>query len=183
MTEEPSASDDVWTRALFEQNHRWLMPFLRSMLGDLHAAEDLEQQVFLVALENRTKYDGSHSVGAWLRGIARNLAHEYWREKKAMPVLMDPAVLSELEEAAAGAEEECDPTQNETRLDAMRECLRKLTEKARAMLQMKYGDSLRSRVIGGRMGMRETAVDMGLSRARKTLLDCVQLKVAATDHE
>jgi len=183
MAENIGDSDDVWTRALFEQNHRWLMAFLCSILGDLHAAEDLEQQVFLVALENRAKYDSRHSVGAWLRGIARNLAHEYWREKKAMPIATDPAVLSEMEEAAAEAEEECDPARNEARLAAMRECLRKLTDKARAMLQMKYDDCLRSRVIGGRMGMRETAVDMGLSRARKTLFDCIELKVAATDHE
>lgn len=183
MTENTIQSDDLWARALFEQNHRWLMAFLRSMLGDLHAAQDVEQEVFLVAIRQRDKYDGQTAVGAWLRGIAKNLAKEYWRKKNALPVLMDPEHVSQLEQAAETAEEQHDPDEVERRLHAMRACMEALTEKARALLAMKYDEKLRSRAIGEKLGMQETAVDMGLSRARKAVFDCVQLRMAEAAHE
>ncbi|MBN1669388.1 MAG: hypothetical protein JXR37_00030 [Kiritimatiellae bacterium] len=76
MKEEGNNQDDIWVHALIDQNRRWLLAFVLSLTGDANAADDLVQQVFLVAFENRAKYDGSRPLGGWLRGIARNIR---WR--------------------------------------------------------------------------------------------------------
>jgi RNA polymerase sigma-70 factor len=176
----PSSSDSLWTRAIVEQNQRWLTAYFLSATGDRISAEDLVQEVFHQALESQGNYDPTKPFGAWLRGIARHLLFRHYRNAKRGLLLVDGAVLDQLDLHAAAAEERLiDPGHQPARLAALRHCLEQLTERARSILDLKYADRLASKAIAERIGMKTNAVDMVVSRARRALETCVGRRLAA----
>jgi len=72
--------------AAFEQIvHRWEQPMLNFFyraLGDLDAAEDLRQDVFVRLYTYRANYRGTGSFRAWLYQLATNLLRTYLRRVK-----------------------------------------------------------------------------------------------------
>lgn len=175
----PSPSDSLWTRAIVEQNQRWLTAYFLAATGDRGTAEDLAQEVFHQALESQGNYDPTKPFGAWLRGIARHLLFRHYRNARRGLLLLDGAVLDQLDVHAAAAEERLiDPDHQPARLTALRHCLAQLTERARAILDLKYADRLASKAIAERVGMKTNAVDMVVSRARRALEACVGRRLA-----
>ncbi len=45
--------DGIWTKAVIEQNRRWLLAYLFSATGDHHTAEDRVQETFEIAYRSR----------------------------------------------------------------------------------------------------------------------------------
>jgi RNA polymerase sigma-70 factor (ECF subfamily) len=179
MSDAPSP----WTRAIVEQNQRWLTAFFLAATGDRTTAEDLVQEVFHQALESQGTYDASKPFGAWLRGIARHLLFRHYRNARHALVPFDGALLDQLDLHAANAEVRLiDPDYQPTRLAALRRCLDSLSARARAILDLRYAERLASKAIAERIGMKTNAVDMVISRARRTLETCVGRRLAAADH-
>ncbi len=173
MANRPERSRDPWAQALLEQNRPWLMAYFLGALGDPAAAEDLVQDVFTAAVENADRFDPSRPIGAWLRGIARNLLADRGRAPRRV-LSADPRFLDRLDQAAARAEElHADPGYAESRARALRDCLAELTERARRVLGLKYSEGRLSRDIGAREGMKTPAVDVLLSRSRRALQLCL----------
>jgi RNA polymerase sigma-70 factor, ECF subfamily len=176
-------SNDVWVRAIVEQNHRWLTAYFLATTGQRQQAEDLVQEVFTIALENAGKFDPSRSFGAWMRGIARNVLLQYYKQHHRAALSLDQAALDQLNCAAEDAESRhAEPGYASRRLEAMKSCLSTLTERARAILDQRYSADKSSRQIGDEFGMKASAVDMMISRARKTLETCIHQKLRASHH-
>jgi RNA polymerase sigma factor (sigma-70 family) len=181
---DPTASRDIWNRAIVEQNQRWLTAYFLAATGDRSTADDLVQEVFSQALESQGSFDSAKPFGAWLRGIARNLLARHYRNVRRSPLSLDGAALDQLDsQAALGESRSIDPDYQPTRLAALRECLRKLNERMQAMLGLKYGEKLPSRDIGERLGMKTTAVDMALSRGRRALESCIERRLGSVPGE
>jgi RNA polymerase sigma-70 factor (ECF subfamily) len=68
-TGSPRALAAVYDRAAVE-----LARIARHLAADAHEAEDLLQETFLVAIEQRRRYDPARAVVPWLLGILANLA-------------------------------------------------------------------------------------------------------------
>jgi RNA polymerase sigma-70 factor len=178
MTEDRSSNKDKLQLALLEQNRQWLMAYVLSLTGQYGDSEDIVQDVFTTALEQQDRFDQVVTVGAWLRGIARNKVREYWRQNKQEPVLMSPEVLERLEEVAANHEnQELAPNYKNWRLQILQSCMRRLTGRAREMLRLRYQERYRSQEIALRLKMAVSSVDMAMSRARKALRECVAAKI------
>lgn len=166
-------------RALLEQNRRWLLAYFIAGTGDAHRAEDLVQDVFAAALKNAARFDPSKDVGAWLRGIARNVLLMTYRSSRKRTLSLDAAALDRLDVAAARAESEDAASGYEGRRQKLlRDCLGEVPEKNRKVLALKYTEGRLSRNIADRLGMRTSAVDMLLSRIRLALRHCVEKKLA-----
>jgi RNA polymerase sigma-70 factor (ECF subfamily) len=175
---------DPWTRALVEQNQRWLTAFFIAGTGDRVVADDLVQEVFHQALTSQHNYDRDKPFGAWLRGIARHLLFRHYRNSKRQLLPLGDKVVERLEACAAEAEQrQIDPDWQPTRLAALRDCLGELTERVRAMLTLKYQEQLASKDIADRFRMKTNAVDMAMSRARRVLEECVSRKLGRALHE
>lgn len=181
MTVEPQNGipvDMLWDGAVVSQHRQWLRAFILVQVGKPQDADDIVQEVFLRAYANREKYDSHQPFGAWLRGIGRNVVREYWRRCNRLPVAMGEESLAVLERVSAVEElRSADPDHERRRILALKDCLEQLTERARGMLRCRYTERLSSQSIAERLGMTTTAVDMGLSRARRLLLDCVSRKL------
>ncbi len=59
-----------------------LILYLNAIVCDLHAAEDLAEDTFVLLFTKKPRYKPGHSFKVWLYTIARNLALDYLRRKK-----------------------------------------------------------------------------------------------------
>lgn len=177
-----SGSEDQlrqFVHGALEQNRRWLTAYFLSVTGDHELAQDLVQEVFVRAVRAAATYDSTcGTLGAWLRGIARNVFNEHCRRAGRDPLALSDAMLAHLDDrAAAVATDNADPDDQQRRLHVLRECLAKLSKHVRRIFQMKYQQRSRSRQIAEALGMNENAVNVALSRGRRILQECIEQKV------
>lgn len=178
MAEDRTSDKNRLQLALLEQNRQWLLAYVLSLTGHYNDSEDMVQDVFRTALEQQNGFDQVVTVGAWLRGIARNKIREYWRQSKREPVLMSSEVLERLEQVAADHENQgLDPNYKNRRLQMLRSCMERLTDRAREILRLRYQEGRRSQEIALRLKMAVYSVDMAMSRARKALRECIAAKI------
>ena len=139
-------------------------------------AEDLAQEVFVVAAKKRVGVGGE--LSAWFRRVARYLALNELRRKR--PETCDPFVLAETAAkrdpaGAAGA------AQFEEKLAALRESLRAMPEEDRRMLAGFYAERLSLAGLARREGRTEGYVKLRLFRLRKHLGERVRVRLAESE--
>jgi RNA polymerase sigma-70 factor (ECF subfamily) len=150
-----------------------LRSFLFSRTGGRDVADDIAQEVFLVAFMRLDEYDPERPAFPWIMGIAHNKLREHWRrlvrEKCVDPLDAFVAV------TLAGDEPDMRAVDvHEQRLEALRACLERVEGVSRSVLDMTYVDKLTSSQIGKRINKEATAVRVLLHRVRRGLGECIQ---------
>ncbi|RMD77532.1 MAG: sigma-70 family RNA polymerase sigma factor [Lentisphaerae bacterium] len=182
--EDPSVHFALFTQAMIEQNRQWLLPYARSLTGDPHLAEDVVQETFRRALTHIKQYDGCSPVGAWLRGIARNVALEMNRKRRGFSLCLNARLTERLNELAGAYEESVlNPDEWTLRRQAMRQCFARLNERMRKLLTLRYTHRMRSKQIAEHLAMTVGAVDMAMSRTRRWLYRCINGKLNQKESE
>jgi RNA polymerase sigma factor (sigma-70 family) len=139
--------------------------YLRVLGADSAMADDLAQDVFVVALRKGIEDRGGQTA-AWLRRTARNLFLD--NSRKRHPV--------SLEVADEVWEEHCDDEGE--RRGALQSCLKLLTERSQAAVRLAYGDRQSWAQIGSTLGMQASGVKTLLRRCRETLRQCIEKSTA-----
>jgi len=87
VAETDRTTDEAFIRALYEQHARPLLGYtLRLTNGDLQRAEDVVQETLLRAWRNPAVFDRSpDAVRPWLFTVARHIAVDAYRARKARP--------------------------------------------------------------------------------------------------
>lgn len=132
---------------------RRVYAYVAYRIGDGPHAEDLASEAFERALRYRHSYDGSKgSPEAWLIGIARRLLGEIPPADSELREVPETASALDLEEEVVG------------RLDVAA-LVRRLGERDRELIALRYGADLNARQIGELIGMRTNSVEVALHRA------------------
>jgi DNA-directed RNA polymerase specialized sigma24 family protein len=102
MRRDPASAPTATAVQVFDilarQNAQMLTAFLRSLVLDSHAVDDLFQETMLVAWRRLPDYDHALPFGPWLRGIAGKLVLEHRRKSAARAALRcEPELLEALE--------------------------------------------------------------------------------------
>jgi RNA polymerase sigma-70 factor (ECF subfamily) len=147
--------------------------FLTSLVHDPHAADDLLQELAERMWRKFHEYDGSRPFVAWGIGFARLLAMEWRRRQQRLPLPLDDETLDRL--ASEAAEE---APHHDERLDALRACLKGLTERQRAVLRMRYQESMPVAGIANLSNRTQVAVYKMLKHAHQALLNCISETLA-----
>lgn len=158
---------------LYVAHRNKLCTFIMARIGgDQSAAEDLVQEVFLVALTTADRYRGESQFYTWLRGIALHKINDLYRRKAREPRLdscssdtgeMNMYQIRSDEPTAATMVE-----QNEIR-ESVHHALVKLPRDYRRVLVLKYLDDKSVLEISRIMDRSPKAIDSLLYRARATL--------------
>ena len=131
--------------------------------GDRHVAEDVNQEVWLLAIEQFERFDpGRGGFRDWLLGIARHRALRHHRRAPGQAVEGRPDGLSDglpPPELLEGRE----------RADVVRAALLCLHDGSRRVLLAKYAEGLSVAEIAAQTGRSAKAVESLLSRARGQL--------------
>jgi len=168
---------DVWTEAALEQNRRALLRYVLAATGSVATAEDLVQDTLRLAYEKRERLTPGTELGAWLRGIARNLLKRHFESQKKEPILVGDA-FEELECAARNEEGSLtDGDLQERRIKALSACYEHLQEKARLVMEHRYGQGKSAGQVANLLGMTVAAVNVMAFRIRGVLAECVQKRM------
>ncbi|MBA4383099.1 MAG: hypothetical protein C0410_00030 [Anaerolinea sp.] len=151
--------------ALYLRYVKQVYRYLYSRIGSQTDAEDVTAQTFLGAIEGFGRYQHQGYFGAWLFGIARRKAVDYFRQEGRVQFLPDdlPALDPDLLQQAVRSE----------RLHELRTLLLELDEDEQEMLRLRYAAQLSFGEIARLMERKED----GLKKSLYRLLDRLQSRL------
>ena len=151
-----------------------LRAFVGAVVRDVHAREDVFQDIALTLWQQFAHYEQDRSFGAWARGVAAKKLLERWNRDRRVPIPFSPEAVRLLVEAAERAQTRPSPS-----FDALEHCLAKLPEKSRRLLALRYAEAQPLEAIAADIRATREAVYQALSRLRRRLRDCMQRWLAA----
>ncbi len=137
-----------------------LFRYLYSRIGGVPEAEDVTAQTFLAALEAFGRYRHDGHFAAWLFGIARNKAADYFRQQRR---LSPQAPLEDADCLAAESDLLQGVVQRE-RSAALAALITALPEADRDLIRLRYVAGLNFSEIGRLLGRSEEAAKKALYR-------------------
>lgn len=157
------------------ENHAGLRGFVRSLGVAPMWVDDLAQEALVIAYERMEDFDESRDFGAWVRGIARNLViNERRKDARRKRILSDNLTEVLL---ASSSMPESEPEEKGDRaiakVAALRECLEKVPDKSRALVQARYEAELSAPDIASQLNISAVAVRKSLQRVRTALRKCM----------
>ncbi|MBY0528356.1 MAG: sigma-70 family RNA polymerase sigma factor [Gemmataceae bacterium] len=160
---------------LFLQHADLLRGFLRGLVPQQEAADDIFQELFLTLTAKALDFQLGSNFLAWARAVARLKVFEQYRQLKRSIPLLSAEVLEVLADAAPASDGLLMP-----RYEALQDCLKQVAPRAREMVALRYADPpLTPRQIARQLSWTANAVRVALARARKFLLECVERRLAA----
>ncbi|MEM1356390.1 MAG: sigma-70 family RNA polymerase sigma factor [Planctomycetota bacterium] len=172
MSRKTDASNPAKTPSfakLWVQNQNALGGFVCLHVPDHHLADDILQEIAELAAERFEQYDPGRPFIGWLIGIARNRIAQAYRERGRRPIVFSPEVL----DAVTHAYIDMQPTEDE-RLDGLRACMKKLSDRHRRVIELRYARQMTSAEIAAQVACSPRAVTSMLQRIREALRKCVQ---------
>jgi RNA polymerase sigma-70 factor (ECF subfamily) len=151
---------------LYKLHYRGVASHIYRRIGDLHAAEDLVSEVFLIALRTlpRYRYRGV-PLRFWLLRIATNVVNRWARRRRRGAIASIEA--DRLEDAGPASQTGSDGVDRERAQAA----LLSLPPKFQAVLSLHYFEGLAVSEVAAVVGCRVGTVKSRLSRARDALRD------------
>ena len=139
--------------------------YVRYRVGDAEAADDVVSRIFEKALDRLGSYDPDRApFDAWLFAIARNAVVDHFRGRRLGQMSLEEGM------EPAGLEP---PAQDALELEEFRhellDALRRLDDRERELLALKFGAGMKSRDIAAHTGLGESHVGVILFRAVKKL--------------
>ncbi len=158
----------LWTAA-----HPTVAGFVRGLVPDRTAVDDILQEVAVAVFAQFASYDQSRPFVAWALGIAKHKVQDRWRTlARSKQVVQDSAVLEAMAEISAEMDDEF-----ETRRAALQECLSQVQGRASDLLRLHYHEGLEPRLIAEQLGLQAGHVRVLLNRVRGVLRDCIERRI------
>ncbi len=161
---------------LVREHHRRILAYALSLTQRSDVAEDLVQDAFVVAFRKLDQFDPNRNFGSWVRGIVRFKYFEWTRKQRLCT--MDEQTLEVLDLRYREWDESVEEGLGDM-LEALRQCLRKLKERARQTIALFYEERLSCLEIAERMNASESAVKKRLERIRNQLQQCIQFRISS----
>jgi RNA polymerase sigma factor (sigma-70 family) len=152
--------DTGWFRSVYARHYADVVRYGLRRLDGSPAAEELAQEVFLVAW--RRRWDVPSHALPWLYGVARRLLANHWRAQRALPV--SSAGRDELREHPAA-----DRHAGVTELLDVRAALSRLSDDDQEILRLVAWEQLTVAEAALVLGCGATAAKVRLHRARRRL--------------
>ena len=158
---------------LYQTNEKHIFRFILALLPNYAVAEDIMQETMLVMWKKYDQYKQGTSFAAWGMQIARFSVLQFHRKNKHGVVRFDSEILDKI------VEHEIVKKTNETEyFDALKECTQKLAGNSKEMISLRYVESMKVVDIAKKVGKSLDATYQIMSRLHRSLLACVEQKIA-----
>jgi RNA polymerase sigma-70 factor (ECF subfamily) len=128
---------------------------------DVDDAEDLVQDVFVIALRRLSTLREPRNIGAWLAAIARNLANDHYRHSMPEDQLTGDAVDDEIKGGMSSPDDEG--------ATAVLDAVRSLPDAYKETLILRFVEGMTGPEIAARTGLTHGSVRVNLHRGMQLL--------------
>lgn len=153
-----------------------LLAYINIIVRSHAMAEDVFQDVATMLIEKQDHIENEQHLRGWLRLTARNLAFAGVRRESKHPVLLSSEAFEVLD---IELDKLPDEPQGE-KLDALQDCVNRLSQYARRIVSCRYGQSLTGDRLAAALGRPKSAVYRALARIHKALLECVRERLSGS---
>jgi RNA polymerase sigma-70 factor (ECF subfamily) len=157
--------------SLFLRSEREVFRYVAALVPNVADAEDIVQQTALALWEKFDSYDQAQPFTPWACRFALNKARQWIERRQRWQALLDRGLAEEL----AQRREELQP-EFERRLKHLEDCLGKLPEGQRALVEGYYYERTDIESLAGRSGRTVAATYKALRRIRQALQHCVEME-------
>lgn len=167
--------DEPLIKQFLRQQGRF-MGYLLALTRDLHAAEEIFQNAAVAVLEGAP--EPLLDFQAWSKEVVRRQALHYLRDRSRQAGIvrtLNPALLDGL--TRAFMEDAAGPDQGAREREALTDCLKRLPGKSGEILALRYQKGRSFDEIAAAVRSTAAGVQRAISRLRKTLHDCVRLRL------
>jgi RNA polymerase sigma-70 factor (ECF subfamily) len=148
-----------------------LKAYVKIIVRDPVLADDTFSDVTLAILRSWRRFDRNRPFSPWARGIARRVALATLRAQAKRPCVLDHSILDSIAYEIDKAGEEVDLA---TRKEALRHCLKRLSEKNQQLIRLRYFEDRPYADIAAAAQKTVGALYVVFSRLHKALLRCVE---------
>lgn len=163
-------------RKIVEEHHPMLVAYISFRVPYSGLVDELVHLTFIRAYELLEEYDGDRDFGVWLRTLAHyQILREfkrYSREKEKLASYAD-RIRMEL------WEQSLDPEPEEQTYRLLSECLEKLTDRSRELVELRYHKKSSVKDIAHLKEEKVSWVTTTLARIRQKLRECMESEVEA----
>ncbi len=158
---------------LYQANERRIFGFILALVPQWSEAEDLLQETTMTMWSKFDKFESGTDFAAWALCIARYRVMNHRKKKRNQRVQFSDEVLEALDERVRHTASELD-----VRRDALSNCLRKLPERDRELIHLRYEYDATPKSVAQRLGGSVDAVYKALNRIHVQLLYCIRRTLA-----
>lgn len=159
--------------AHFLKVERDLRAMIAAMVPDASVRDDIFQETSIVIWKKFEQYDPEQSFKAWARGVASYEVLKYRSKLSKTPLCFSEEALIAIVDAYSETEEFEAP-----KIEALKSCVEQLPEKSNAIIKYHYENKLKAEEISPLLGLSLDNIYQTLSRVRKKLKQCVQLRLS-----
>jgi RNA polymerase sigma-70 factor, ECF subfamily len=167
---------------LLTAEHNKLGAYVWSITGDFNVCEDVLQEVALLAIEKGREVADEPRLKVWFRRVARLKALEALRQRHRTAVPFCEETMDKLERQWEPYDQQAELADSST-VEMLQACMNELTVLQRRLLDLRYASGLHSSQIAKRLKMKVKTVYQAITRAHRSLVDCVQKKRLAATQE
>lgn len=157
--------DQTAFRELVERYQGAVYNLAYRMLGNPDDAEDAAQEIFVRVYRQLARYDSSRKFSTWVLAIATNYCIDQLRRRRVQFVPLEQ-IVPWARTREAGPER---LALDREVTDELQDLLKRLPEKYRAVLILRYWEDLSCAEIGATLSLPEGTVKTQLHRARKAV--------------
>lgn len=154
-------------------NQQRIYGLILALVPNWNDADDIMQETSAVMWAKFDDYEAGTDFAAWGLRIARYQVMAFLKKQGRERRRFSDATLEEIADQIMAAREELDD-----RRDAVQQCLGKLPERDRQLIQLRYEPDATTKSAADRTGRSVHAVYKALNRIHGQLLDCIRQRLA-----
>ncbi len=158
---------------LYSKHQRTLHSLIRTLCRSPEDTDDIFQNTTIVLWRKFDDFEPGTNFLAWAASIARYEVLDFAKRKGRSALLFDSELIAQITERAATHAENAD-----SRLQALRTCLHKLSEGHRDLLERRYATSGSVNEIASELDRSANSVSVTLHTIRRQLLHCIDKQMA-----
>lgn len=151
-----------------------LIAYAWVVVGDAQLADDIYQDISLVAIRKADQITDDQHLLPWLRKAARLRGIEL-RRNLGRQNLLEPHVLDLFEHTPGQAAH----AKDSDRMASLRRCIESLPSRSRELLALRYEHDMKPARIAEHTGKSDQAIYKAIKRIHLLLADCVKERLKA----
>lgn len=161
----------------FMSAQKVIYSFILSLVPNVTVADDLIQETATVMWSKYNDFEQGSNFVAWGITVAKFRVLYYYRKEQNRTIQFGCDMLDEI--ASQAIKRSSDNLDN--RLDALKQCIHKLSERDRQIVELRYDRGMKTKKVAEKLGRSVGGLYKTFARIHDLLGQCVKNKLAAEE--